>query len=258
MSLSSRRALIGLFAAATLVPLRVTAAEPIRVFAAASLKSALDEIAAAYQSQTGERISLTYAATSLLARQIAQGAPCDLFLSADQEWMDYLAERNKLAADARVDLVGNRLVLIAPAGSKRAVELTPGVDLAALLGPNGRLAIADPEMVPAGKYAKQVMETLGAWEGVKNRLAPAENVRAALAFVARGASPLGFVYASDAVAEPAVRVVATALPGTHAPIVYPTAPIAGADARALAFLQHLQSDAAASVFRRWGFAPLSR
>jgi molybdate transport system substrate-binding protein len=231
---------------------------PVRVFAASSLKNALDEIAAAYQSETGVRLSLTYAATSVLARQIERGAPCDLMIAADQEWMDYLAAQAKIDTASRADIVGNRLVLIAPAASRAAVALAPGVDLAAILPPGARLALADAATVPAGRYAKQALQSLDAWDGVADRLAPAENVRAALAFVARGAAPLGIVYASDAVAEPAVRVLALFPAETHTPIRFPAALTRAADGRAAAFLAHLRSAAAAAVFERWGFAPAAR
>lgn len=225
----------------------------LRVFAAASLKSALDEIAGAYGKNTGIGISLVYAATSVLARQIAEGAPCDLFIAADREWMDYLAEKNRIDAASRRDLVGNTLVLIAPADGPRRMPVVPGADLAALLGPGERIVLADPAGVPAGKYAKQALQAFGAWAALENRIAAAENVRAALAFVARGAAPLGIVYGSDAVAEPRVRVLAVFDPATHSPIIYPAAAILGASPAAKDFLHHLSGEEAASIFRRWGF-----
>jgi molybdate transport system substrate-binding protein len=254
-TVNARRRFLLALAAVTAAGSPARAAAPVRVFAAASLKSALDEIATAYREAGGERVSLSYAATSVLARQIEQGAPCDLFIAADLDWMDDLAARGKIIAASRVDLLGNTLVLIAPADSPLAVTLRPGVDLAGVLGPQERIAIADPAAVPAGRYARRALETLGVWAAVEDRLATADNVRAALAFVARKAAPLGIVYGSDAVAEPAVRVLDRFAPETHPPIIYPAALVEGGLPAAAAFLAYLQSPAAAARFRRWGFAP---
>jgi molybdate transport system substrate-binding protein len=178
------------------------------VFAAASLKNALDAIADDWRRETGKHATISYAASSTLAKQIENGAPADLFISADRDWMDYLAQRKLIDAKSRVDLLGNRLVLIAPKDNKTDLVIRPGFDLAAALG-DSRLAMADPAAVPAGLYGKAALETLGVWSSVAKRVAAAENVRAALLLVARGEAPLGIVYQTDAAAEPGVRVVAT-------------------------------------------------
>ena len=227
----------------------------VTVFAAASLKNALDEIAGAFQKHTGKRVAVSYAASSALARQIEQGAPADIFISADLDWMDYLEQRRLIRAEMRRNLVGNRIVLIAPADGARAVELVPGA-LAGALG-GGRLATAAVASVPAGKYAKAALGRLGLWTEVAGRLAEAENVRAALSFVARGEAPLGIVYESDAKSEPRIRVVARFPETSHPPIVYPVALTQGSkseDAKRL--LDALRTPASASVLTREGFVPL--
>lgn len=231
------------------------AEEPITVFAAASMKEALDEAASAYQTATGQRVRVSYAASSALARQIEQGAPADLFASADLDWMDYLQERNLLDNASRHDLLGNTLVLIAPSASKAPeVTLKPGVDLLPLLG-DGRIALGLTASVPAGKYAKAAFTSLGIWPALQPRVAEAENVRAALMLVARGEAPLGVVYGSDAKAEPRVRVLATFPAGSHPPIVYPVARLkASKHPQAAAFLTWLQGAAADAIFRRHGFS----
>lgn len=223
------------------------------VFAAASLKDALDEFAKAYGAGRGSRVVLSYAASSALARQIEHGAPADVFVSADRDWMDYLDGRGRLRAGTRVDLVSNRLVLIAPAGSKASLAIASGFPLAAALG-DGRLAMADPDSVPAGKYGRAALQALGVWDAVARRAARAENVRAALALVARAESPLGIVYRSDSVAEPRVRVVAEFPPGLHPDIVYPAAVLS--DSRspgAAAFLRFLREPSSRAVWERHGF-----
>ncbi|MDJ1160160.1 molybdate ABC transporter substrate-binding protein [Chelatococcus sp. SYSU_G07232] len=226
------------------------------ILAAASMKNALDELNAAWEQETGRRARISYAASSALARQIEQGAPADVIISADLDWMDYLVQRGLIRADTRANRLGNRLVLIAPKESKAAVSLAPGVDLARLLG-DGRLAMASTAAVPAGKYGKAALEKLGAWEGVKARVAEAENVRAALLLVSRGEAPLGIVYATDAAADPAVRVVATFPADTHPPIIYPVAQTtASSSLQAKAFLAFLNSPAARPVFERQGFTVL--
>jgi molybdate transport system substrate-binding protein len=244
------RALALLAAAAASTALH---AQPVLVFAAASLKNALDEVSA----QSPSRAALSYAASSALARQIEAGAPAQVFISADLDWMDYLAQRSLIRADSRRNLLGNRLVLIAPAGSGVQATVKAGIPLPLLLGPNGRLALGDPQHVPAGKYAKAALEKLGAWDGVAKRLAPAENVRAALAFVARGEAPLGIVYATDAAAEPRVRVVDGFPDGLHPPLVYPAALTVLAKAPAGEYLAFLRSSAARRVFEKHGFTPLN-
>ena len=225
----------------------------LTVFAAASLKEALDEAAAAYRKQTGVPVRVSYAASSALARQIEQGAPADVFFSADLEGMDYLQQRNRLDVATRRSLLGNRLVLIAPRASKAQVDLRRPATLLAALG-DGRLAVGQTRTVPAGKYAKASLESLSLWNGVRPRLAESESVRAALMLVARGETPLGIVYASDAKSDPDVRVVATFPEDSHPPIVYPVAALRGARAaQAARFVQWLASPAADALFTKRGF-----
>lgn len=231
-------------------------ATALTVFAAASLKESLDEAAAAYRRQTGQPVRASYAASSALARQIEQGAPADLFFSADLDWMDYLQQRRLLVEASRRDVLGNTLVLIAPRDSAaRPLALAPGTDLRPLLG-EGRLALALTASVPAGKYARAAFERLGMWPQLQSRVAEGENVRAALMLVARGEAPLGVVYGSDARAEPRVRVLATFPADTHAPIVYPVAVVkASRHPGAAGFAHWLRGPQAAAIFRRHGFAP---
>ncbi len=226
------------------------------VFAAASLKNALDEIEARWRGETGQRATISYAASPALARQIESGAPADVFMSADLEWMDYLAQRRLIRADSRTNLLRNRLVLIAPAASTVQTAIAPGFPLAALLG-EGRLAMANTSAVPAGKYGQAALETLGVWDSVAPRIAQTEHVRAALLLVSRGEAPLGIVYQSDAVADPGVRVVGVFPDNTHPPIVYPMALTASAaHADAAAFLAYLTSPAARAIFQAQGFIVL--
>ena len=231
---------------------------PLTVFAAASLKESLDEAAAAYRKASGQTVRISYAASSALARQIEQGAPADVFLSADLEWMDYLQERKLIDPAIRRNLLGNTLVLVAPAsGNIAPVELKSGVDLISRLGENGRIALGLTASVPAGKYAKASFVSLGIWKSLESRVAEAENVRAALMLVARGEAPLGVVYASDAQAERTVRVVGVFPENAHAPIVYPVARIAGSrNPHAAAFARWLGTPAAAKIFRAHGFKVL--
>jgi molybdate transport system substrate-binding protein len=230
------------------------AQDRVVVFAAASLRNALDEVIA--RSPVGAVPS--YASSSALARQIETGAPAKVFISADQDWVDYLEQRAQIQPATRRNLLGNKLVLIAPAGSKVQATIKAGFPLHLLLGARGRLALGDPQHVPAGKYAKAALEKLGVWDGVSGKLAPAENVRAALAFVARGETPLGIVYATDAAAEPKVRVVDTFPDGLHPPVVYPAALTAAArDPAAAEFLAFLRSPAARRIFEKHGFTPLN-
>ena len=228
----------------------------ITVFAAASLKNALDEAVSMHEKRTGTRVRVSYAASSALARQIEALAPAVLFISADLEWMDYLQQRRLITPATRVNLLGNRLVLIAPRGSQASFVVGRGMPLAQTLG-DGRLAMADPDAVPAGKYGKAALEALGAWSAVASKLARVENVRTALAFVARGECPLGIVYATDAAVEPRVRVVGVFPADTHPPIVYPAALTAAAgSAAAGGFLEFLGSPEAKPLFDRHGFAAL--
>lgn len=248
---------VGLLAAGPLAAQARNAAAPVTVFAAASLKESLDEAAAAFQRSGGVPVRVSYAASSALARQIEQGAPADAFVSADLEWMDYLQERGLIDVPSRRNLLGNRLVLIAPQASRaRAVALKPGVDLKPWLG-NGRLALALTASVPAGKYARAAFVRYGVWDALQPRVAEAENVRAALMLVARGEAPLGVVYASDAHAEPKVRVLSTFPADSHPPIVYPAARLVSSKhPGAAAFVRWLGTPAAATIFRRHGFAVL--
>jgi molybdate transport system substrate-binding protein len=240
------------------LPLRAQAEErKVVVFAAASLKNVLDEISAQWQRESnGAVAAISYAASSALAKQIEQGGPAELFVSADLEWMDYLAQRGWIQPETRRNLVGNQLVLVAPKDSSVKLDATPGFPLLAALGADGRLAVAAPE-VPAGKYARAALTSLGVASAVESRFASAENVRAALTLVARGEAPLGIVYRTDAQAEPAVRVVATFPEGSHPPIVYPVAltkAATSADAKAL--LAFLGSAAARASFEKQGFTVL--
>ena len=254
-----RRGLIGLAVASAAAPLAAGAqGGSLVIFAAASLKNALDEIAAAWTKVSSKPVPrISYAASPALARQIEQGAPADLFISADTDWMDYAAQRNLIRADTRVNLLGNSIVLIAPRDSATAVEVKPGVDLAKPLG-SGRLAMANVDAVPAGKYGKAALEKLGAWQGVKDRLAQAENVRAALLLVSRGEARMGIVYRTDAASDRAVRVL-DAFPGhTHPPIVYPVAVTAGSThVDAEPFVAFLRSAAARPIFEKQGFSVLN-
>ncbi|MBI1243914.1 MAG: molybdate ABC transporter substrate-binding protein [Alphaproteobacteria bacterium] len=234
----------GLFAAP------VARAQELLVFAAASLTDALQQAAKA----TGRKARFSFAASSTLARQIENGAPADIFASADEDWANYLAERGKLVPGTRTTLLSNQLVLIVPADRKRAISIAKGMDMMALLA-GGRLAVGDPALVPAGRYARQSLEWLGIWATVEPRLARAESVRAAMALVERGETPLGIVYATDALADPKVAVAATLPAESHAQIAYPFAIVAGRDTPAARdFLAALQSPAARIVFRRNGFA----
>ena len=192
------------------------------VFAAASLKDALDAVNTEWKKESSNWATISYAASSALAKQIEQGAPADIFVSADEDWMDYIATRKLIKPGTRFDLVGNKLVLIAPRDSRLTATIASGFPLASLLG-DGHLAMADTASVPAGKYGKAALEKLGVWDGVKDRIAQAENVRAALALVSRGEAPLGVVYATDAKADPKVKVLDTFPESTHAPIIYPIA-----------------------------------
>lgn len=242
-------------------------AAEVTVFAAASLKDALDDWIKIYTTQVadvpaGTRVRVSYAGSNALARQIEQGAPAQVFISADQEWMDYLAARKMIVAGSRRDLVRTDLVLVAPIASKFSVNLTTdsGTNVAtamlAALG-DGRLAVANPDAVPAGKYAKAALTKLGAWSAVESKLARTENVRAALAFAARGEVPLAIVYRTDALAEPRVRIVATFAATTHAPIVYSAAIVTGQDSpEAQRFLRYLSGDASSATWGRHGFVPV--
>jgi molybdate transport system substrate-binding protein len=226
---------------------------PLVVFAAASTKNALDAVSTAFQYKTGIKVVASYAASSALVKQIAQGAPADLYLSADLDWMDY-ASQHKLIQDAtRVDLLGNQLVLIAPKDAPVGhLAINRTVDFNRLTD-GGRIAVGDVRAVPAGKYAKAALENLGLWPTVEQKLAMAENVRVALALVARGEAPLGIVYATDARVEPKVKVIGVFPPDSHPPIIYPLALTAVAKPGAAALLAFMRSPQAKPLFERYGF-----
>ncbi|MEA1832574.1 molybdate ABC transporter substrate-binding protein [Methylobacterium durans] len=248
----------GLVLGAVLGPLPARAAEGPTVFAAASLKNALDDIAASYAKDGKPAPKISFAASNTLAKQIEQGAPADLFFSADLDWMDFLAKKDLIRADTRVSLLSNSIVLIAPKDATIGVTMAPGLDLAAALG-SGRLAMGNVEAVPAGKYGKAALEKLGAWAGVKDRVAQAESVRAALLLVSRGEAPLGIVYATDAAADPNVKVVATFPADSHPPIVYPVAITKdSANPDAAALLAYLRGPGAKAAFEKQGFTVLNR
>jgi molybdate transport system substrate-binding protein len=230
-------------------------AQDVTVFAAASLKNALDDINAAWSAETGKSATISYAASSALAKQIEEGAPADVFISADLDWMAYVSERNLTKKDTEVQLLGNRIVLIAPADSTATVEIGGGFDLASLLG-DGRLAMANVDAVPAGRYGRAALESLGVWDSVADRIAQAENVRAALALVATGEAPLGIVYRTDAAADRSVNILGTFPEDTHPPIVYPAAATAEAGPEADTFLAYLQTDTAIELFEAQGFQVL--
>ena len=231
---------------------------PLVVFAAASMKNALDEVDAAFGKKTGIAVVASYAASSALIKQIEQGAPADVFVSADVDWMNYGAQQHLIKNESRVDLLGNRLVLIAPKDAKiDHVTIAPGFDLAALAG-DGRIATGDVRAVPAGLYAKAALEKLGVWRAVEPKLAMAENVRAALVLVARAEAPLGIVYETDAKVEPKVKIIGVFPDDSHPPIIYPVALTADAKPDAAQYLSFLRSQAAKSIFERYGFSFLIR
>jgi molybdate transport system substrate-binding protein len=224
------------------------------VFAAASLKNALDEVAREWGAKSaGKKVAISYAASSALAKQIENGAPADIFASADLDWMDYLAKKGMIQPDTRVNLLGNRLVLVAPKDSTAKVEMRSKLDFAAALG-DGRLAMANVDSVPAGKYGKAALQRLGAWDGVKDKLAQAENVRAALQLVARGEAPLGIVYQTDVASDPKVKVLATFPKDSHPPIIYPIAILkSSSNPAARSFFEFMRSGDAKGAFDKQGF-----
>jgi len=250
-----RSILAAALAAAAMLLGAPAAAERITVFAAASLKEALDEQALRFEAETGNRVVVAYAASSALAKQIEAGAPTTLFLSADLDWMNYLDQRALLVPGSRGNLLGNALVLIAPARSSAELRIAPGFGLASALG-TGKLAIANPDGVPAGKYAKDALQALSVWSGVEKQTVRTENVRSALALVARGEAAFGIVYRTDALAEKAVRIVDTFPESTHAPIVYPIALVKPESPSAAALLVFLRSAVAREIWSKHGFVPL--
>lgn len=233
------------------------AQEKLTVFAAASLKNALDAVNTACEAEVGEKATISYAASSALAKQIESGAPADVFLSADLDWMKYLSDKKLTKPDTEVRLLGNEIVLVAPEDSAIQATISQGFDLASLVG-DGKLAMANVDSVPAGKYGKAALQKLGAWDGVSGRIAQAENVRAALALVSSGEAPLGIVYKTDAASDPKVKVVGTFPADSHPPIIYPVAQTAESqDAETPKFLKCLQSAKAKSLFEEQGFNVLT-
>lgn len=252
-----RRILAAVSIALCALVMPASAQEPVTVFAAASLKNALDAINESWSQEEGKAATISYAGSSALARQIEEGAPADLFISADLDWMAYLSERALINTQSERRLLGNRIVLVAPADATTELSIEPGFDLAGALG-DGRLATANVDAVPAGRYGKAALETLGVWDSVADKIAQAENVRAALQLVALGEAPLGIVYQTDATAEPDVRVVGTFPEDSHDPIIYPAALTAGgANTDAAAFLDYLQGGAARAIFEEQGFTVLA-
>ncbi|WP_439629673.1 molybdate ABC transporter substrate-binding protein [Shinella sp.] len=255
----NRRLLLKLVVAAFAafpLALPAAAAEKVTVFAAASLKNALDAANAAWSKETGNETTVSYAASSALAKQIEAAAPADLFISADLAWMDYVAEKKLIKDDTRVNLLGNRIVLVAPKDKASTVEIKEGFDLAGLVG-DGKLAMGAVETVPAGKYGKAALEKLGVWSSVEGKVAGAESVRAALALVSRGEAPYGIVYQTDAAADPGVAVVGTFPEDSHPPIIYPVAILnESKSAAAAAYLDFLKSEKAAPFFTEQGFSIL--
>jgi molybdate transport system substrate-binding protein len=253
-----RLALILVAAMPTIAMAAPTSDPSVTVFAAASMKNALDEVNGAFSEQTGIKVRTSYAASSALMKQIENGAPADMFLSADLDWMDYGAQRKLVNNETRVDLLGNRLVLIAPRESKIGeVVIGPSFDLAQLAG-SGRIVTGDMRAVPVGKYAKAALEKLGAWERARPKFAMTENVRAALTLVARGEAVLGIVYATDAKVEPNVKILGTFPADSHPPIVYPVALTPAAGPAAVQYLAFLRSPAAKTIFETHGFTFLPK
>jgi molybdate transport system substrate-binding protein len=234
------------------VPMLAGAAD-VTVFAAASLKEAMDAQARQFEANTGSKVIVSYGGSNSLAKQIEAGAPADIFVSADLDWMDYVAQRHLLVPDTRVNLLRNTLVLIAPASSTARLTIGPNFGLAAALGQD-KLAMANPDSVPAGKYGKAALEKLGVWPAVEKQVARAENVRAALALVSRGEAPFGIVYATDALSDKGVRIVDTFPADSYPPIVYPAALLATSKSDAAKpLLDFLRSAAARSTWEKFGF-----
>ena len=244
---------------AAITPLVQAAAQDqsLTIFAAASLKNALDDVNAAFSNTTGVKVTTSYEASSALATQIEAGAPADVFVSADLRWMDYAADHNLIKPDTRVNLLGNRLVLITPTSSKLdKVEIKKGFDIARFAG-DGRIAVADVKAVPAGLYAKAALTTLGAWDAAEPKLAQAMNVRATLAFVARDETPIGIVYETDAKIEPKVKIIGVFPDSSYPPVTYPVAATAASKSEQTPrYLSFLRTSTAKAIFERYGFSYL--
>lgn len=249
--------LLSLMAMAILMPSAVRAATTsITVYAASSLTNVLQAVATAYTQDTGNSVKFSFAASSALARQIEAGARADMFISADSEWMDYVQSRALITTATRRNLLSNRLVLVTQADNPLQLKITPGFALASALGARGRLAVGDPDYVPAGRYARSALTSLAVWNDVADRLVRCENVRAALAFVARKETPLGIVYETDARVEPKVRIVDIFPANTHQHIIYPIALTQSPKPEAQLFLDYLRRPKAQEIFRAAGFIPL--
>jgi molybdate transport system substrate-binding protein len=258
----TRKAILAAVAATIVIAAAPLAAQAqdksITVFAAASMKNALDDVDAAFTKQSGIKVVASYDASSALMKQIEGGAPADVFVSADLKWMDYGAQKKLIKDDTRVNLLGNTLVLIAPKDSKiDHVTIATGFDLAKLAG-DGRIATGDVKAVPVGIYAQAALEKLGVWSSVEPKMAMTANVRAALVLVARGEAPLGIVYSTDAKVEPGVKVLGVFPDDSHDPIIYPVAATAGAKPEATAYLAFLRSQTAKTIFEAHGFAVLMK
>jgi molybdate transport system substrate-binding protein len=250
-----RRAVRFFFLLAAVLGAGVAMAQEVTVFAAASLQNAFEDAGRVYQSKGGQAVKFSFASSSALARQIEQGAPAAIFASADEQWMDYLQQRQLIVTETRKSLLGNRLVLVVPAGNPVEVDLKPNFDFAALLGTDGRWATGDPSSVPVGRYARDALTKLGVWNFAQTRLVRTENVRVALAFVERSEAAAGVVYATDAAITKKVRVAGTFPADSHAPISYPVAAIAKNDSPAArALLRFLEGAEAREVFRKYGFS----
>jgi molybdate transport system substrate-binding protein len=252
-----KRLVLSLLAALVVtLPARAQSSDPV-VFAAASLKTALDEAAAQWRTRSGKKVTISYGASSALAKQIEAGAPAQMFISADLDWMNYVAEKKLIKPETRANLLGNRIVLVAPKDSNVTLSIAPNFPLANALG-GGKLAMANTDSVPAGKYGKAALEKLGVWGSVQNSIVQAQDVRAALTLVARQEAPLGIVYQNDAAAEPNVKIVGAFPENTHPPIVYPVALTSTATSPDIAaFLAYLHSPAVRPAFEKQGFAVLS-
>ncbi len=253
---SKSLAMVALCAVLTQVAAPTRAADKVTIFAAASLKNALDAVSHAWTAETTKETTISYAASSALAKQIEEAAPADIFMSADLDWMNKLAEAKFIADGSVVNLLGNDIVLIAPVDSKAEIRIEPGFDLAGPIG-DGRLAMADVKAVPAGKYGKAALQSLGVWTSVEDKVAMAENVRAALKLVSTGEAVLGIVYATDARAESGVRVIGTFPASSHPAIIYPVGIVATSrNADAAEFVKYLQGTKAQAIFKEQGFSIL--
>ncbi|SCW70451.1 molybdate transport system substrate-binding protein [Rhizobium mongolense subsp. loessense] len=242
--------------AAGLLPQPAGATDRITVFAAASLKNALDAANAAWGKESGKEAVASYAASSALAKQIESGAPADIFIPADLDWMDYVAKKGLIREDTRADFLGNRMVLVTASDKAKQVDIKPGFDLSGLLG-DGRLAMGEVTSVPAGKYGKAALEKLGVWTSVEPKIAGAQSVRAALALVSRGEAPYGIVYQTDAAADEGVAIVGMFPADSHPPIIYPLALLAASkNPDAVSYLKFLKSENAAPFFTAQGFTIL--